>query len=394
MSTLPRVVLHKGKEKKARNAYPFIFRDEIGGWEPRPMPGDWVEVSDYEGNLIGVGYANPKCSLAVRLMELGVREPSPDLWFRRLEQAVSRRMNLMKTTGACRLVHAEADFLPGLIVDRIGDYAVLQSRTAGTDRVKTEIARHLMTLLPLKGVYERSDMPSREEEGLKPVKGLLAGSEPEGKIEISENGVRFWADPVSGHKTGYYADQRENRQKLVSLLPAGARVLDLFCYNGGFSLFASEKAGSVLGLDLDPAAIKLAEENAVLNGFTNLRFETADVFAWLEEAVKKQEKYDVIIIDPPAMAKKKEKADNEKWMFWRLIKGALEIASPGALLVVSSCAYHLSQQQLFEAARFAAGDVLKTLRILDVTFQPEDHPWVLQIPESLYLKTFFFRLES
>ncbi|MCA0447952.1 MAG: class I SAM-dependent rRNA methyltransferase [Bacteroidetes bacterium] len=392
--SLPRVILHKGKEKKARNTYPFVFKDEIGGWEPRPQPGDWVEVLDFEGKLIGVGYANPKCSLAIRMMELNVSEPSPDLWERRIRQAIAKRKHLFSTTNACRLIHAEGDFLPGLIVDQIGDYAVLQSRSAGVEKVKKELACYLMDMLPLKGVYERSDMPSREDEGLKPWKGLLAGELPPARIEVHENGVKFWADLIGGHKTGYYADQRDNRKKLRDWMPEGAKVLDLFCYNGGFSMFAAQKASSVLGLDLDPEAIKFADENAKLNGYTNTTFLAADVFAWLEDAVTKPEKYDMIIIDPPAMAKKKEKADNEKWMFWRLIKGALQIASPGAKIVVSSCAYHLSQVQLFEAARFAAGDVIQTLSIHDITFQPEDHPWILQIPESLYLKTFFFQLES
>ena len=387
-----KVVLQKGKEKKTKNAYPFIFKDEIGGWDPRPSPGEIVEILDYTGSLLGVGYANPKSNHAVRVLQLGVSELAPDFWEKRIESCINRRKRIISTTEAYRLVHAEADFIPGLIIDVIGDYAVLQSRAYGIELVKKQIAEIVFRKLHLKGVIERSDMPSREDEGLEPYRGLMVGHMPEGKITITENGVRFYADIIEGHKTGYYADQRDNRLIVKNLVTEKDRVLDLFCYNGGFSMFAAKRAKSVLGIDFDPEAIVLANNNAELNGYTNTSFLAADAFEWLENSKSGGEQFDFIIIDPPAVAKRKEKADNEKWMFWRLVKGALEILSPGGKLVVSSCAYHLSQQSLAEACRIAASDVGKVLTVKNITFQPEDHPWVLQIPESMYLKTFFFEV--
>lgn len=387
-----KVVLYKGKEKKTKNAYPFIFKDEIGGWDPRPNPGEIVEILDYTGALLGIGYANPKSNHAVRVLQLGVSEITPDFWEKRIESCINRRKRIISTTEAYRLVHAEADFLPGLIIDVIGDYAVLQSRAYGIELVKKKIAEIVFRKLHLKGVIERSDMPSREDEGLEPYRGLMVGQMPEEKIIITENGVRFYADIIEGHKTGYYADQRDNRLIVKNMVTEKDRVLDLFCYNGGFSMFAAKHAKSVLGIDFDPEAIVLANNNAELNGYTNTEFLAADAFEWLENAKPAGEQFDFIIIDPPAVAKRKEKADNEKWMFWRLVKGALEILYPGGKLVVSSCAYHLNQQSLAEACRIAASDVGKVLTVKNITFQPEDHPWVLQIPESMYLKTFFFEV--
>lgn len=393
MSELGTVILHKGKEKKVRNYYPFIFKDEIGGWDPRPYPGQEVIIRDYTGALIGVGYANPKSNIAVRVLELGVEKLSNNFWQEKIRQAMAKRNHLQKTTNAYRLIHAEADGCPGLIIDKIGDFAVLQARTAGIDKVKKVIAQIIAEELHLKGVFERSDMPSREDEGLALVKGVLVGETPPSDLIVEENGVKFFADITGGHKTGYYADQRENRQLVKNWLKPTDHVLDLFCYNGGFSIFAAQNAASVLGLDLDPSAIQLANNNAKLNGYSNTQFLAEDVFAWLELAKDQPMRYDMIIIDPPAMAKKKEKADNEKWMFWRLVKGALLIIKPGGKIVVSSCAYHLSQNMLFEAIRFASGDVVKRIQIKTITFQPEDHPWMLQIPETLYLKTFFLEVE-
>lgn len=386
---LSQVVLLKGKEKKIRNGYPFIFRDETGGWEGRPRPGDTVRVVDFAGGFVGYGYANPKASLCVRMLSLADSVPTIDFWIERIRSAIQRRSGLQNNTTAIRWVHAEADGCPGLIIDRIGNYAVLQSRTAGTDRIKAAIARFLLSDYSLSGVIERSDMPSRADEDLEQVKGVLAGSAPDSLVIVEEHGLKFYADLLGGHKTGFYADQRDNRAIVGRMVSPEDRVLDLFCYNGGFSMAAARTGASVLGLDLDPAAIELAVKNADLNGFTSCRFEAADVFAWLETAASLPERYSLIIIDPPAMAKKKAKADNEKWMFWRLVNGALKILSPGGRLVVSSCAYHLSQPMLAEAIRIASNDVDRMLRVQSVTYQPDDHPWVLQIPESLYLKTFF-----
>ncbi|NUQ81512.1 MAG: class I SAM-dependent rRNA methyltransferase [Bacteroidetes bacterium] len=386
---LSQVVLLKGKEKKIRNGYPFIFRDETGGWEGRPRPGDLVRVVDYSGGFVGYGYANPKASLCVRVLTLNDSIPTIDFWINRIRSAVQRRQELVSHTSALRWVHAEADGCPGLIIDRIGDYAVLQSRTAGTDRIKAAVARFLLSDYGLKGVIERSDMPSRADEDLEQVKGVLAGSAPEDPVIVDEQGLKFYADLLGGHKTGFYADQRDNRATLGKMVTSEDRVLDLFCYNGGFSMAAARTGARVLGVDLDPAAIGLAIKNAELNGFHTCRFEANDVFSWLETAATLSERYTVIIIDPPAMAKKKAKADNEKWMFWRLVNGALKILTPGGRLVVSSCAYHLSQPMLAEAIRIASNDVNRLLRVQSITFQPDDHPWVLQIPESMYLKTFF-----
>lgn len=387
-----KVVLLKGKEKKIKNAYPFIYKDEIGGWDPRPNPGDIVQILDYTGSLIGIGYANPKSNHAVRVLQLGVSELPNHFWQKKIEHCINRRKRIITKTEAYRLVHAEADFLPGLIIDVIGDYAVLQSRTYGIELVKRQIAEIVFEKLHLKGVVERSDMPSRADEGLLPYKGVMIGEQPNEKIVVTENQVKFYADLLDGHKTGYYADQRDNRLLVKNMVSEKDRVLDLFCYNGGFSMFAASRAQSVLGIDFDPDAIVLAKENAVLNGYSNTQFLAADAFDWLEKAKPNQEQFDFIIIDPPAIAKRKEKADNEKWMFWRLVKGALEIISSGGTLVVSSCAYHLNQQNLGEACRIAASDVGKVLTVKNMTFQPEDHPWILQIPETMYLKTYFFEV--
>lgn len=389
-----RIRLKENKAKKLRNHYLWVFRDDVATqWKDRRdiEDGSIVEVVDDGDAFVGVGMYNSKSHILIRMLARQNVAIHKEFLFHRLKRAVDYRAGLRLSSNGYRLVHAEADGLPGLIVDRFGKTLVVQIRTLGMEKMKNAIVENLVELVQPDAVYERSDMDSRAEEGLEKTQGLLYGRLPSDLV-ITENDLTFRIQPATGHKTGFYLDQRDNRHLVRSLVRPGYRCLDLFCYSGGFSVAMAASGGIVTGVDQDSEALAWASDNAALNRVT-CEFKTADAFAFLKEhAPGHLARYDVVVIDPPAFAKKKEGADRLKWTYWELMVPALQLLRHGGHLILSSCAYHMSVDMMVEAARYASADLGMRLRAVTITYQPDDHPWILQIPETLYLKTIYFQV--
>ncbi|CUS96230.1 class I SAM-dependent rRNA methyltransferase [Candidatus Chrysopegis kryptomonas] len=387
------IVLKKGKEKKIKNFYLWIFKDEVENFEKvRKEPIQIVDVKSSTGEFLGKAFFNPKSHIVARILTRENEKINADFFKTRIKNAIERRKKLKIKSDAIRLIHAEADEIPGLIVDKFANYLAIQTRIAGIENFKHEIVKILTDTVKISGIYERNDMESRKEEGLEISSGELYGHVPR-YVQIEENGLKFIVDLHYGQKTGFYLDQRDNRKKVKELIHKGDRVLDLFCYSGAFSIYCASAGAKVIGVDSDRSATDLARENAKLNQVNDkVTFLTADAFETVEQMANSGEKFDLIIIDPPAMTKTKKGAEGVKWAFHKLILNSLKMLEPGGKLVVSSCAYHISLDILQEAIRFASNDLGKRLRVIDVTFQPEDHPWILQMPETLYLKTIYLEV--
>ena len=390
MRVLPEVVLKQGKERKVRNFHPWIYRDEIASLsraaERMPAPGGLVALRDGGGAFVAKGWYSPKARLAVRVV---TREEGEDLdtafFVRRFERAKALRDRTLPGVEAYRAVHAEADELPGIIVDRYGEHLVLQLRYAGADVWRSTIADALERVWQPAGIWERSDMEGRKEEGLPPVSGAVRGSVP-AEVPFTEGGARFRALVHGGHKTGFYLDQRDNRDLVARLVRPGWKVLDAFASTGAFTVRTALAGAEVVSVEKDPAAAAAIEAHARENGVeARVTIRNADAF---EDIARLPEgAFDLAIVDPPAIAKKKEEQGTARWGFVTLSKLALARLKPGGLLFVSSCAYHLSPALLEEAVKIAGGEARRRLRVVTETFQPPDHPWILQIPETLYLKS-------
>lgn len=397
-----RIRLKSGKEKKIRNAYPWIFRDDIATQfkDRGDIPnGAIVEIADAEDKFLAVGYYNALSHIVVRVLDRKNRTIDKHFFKQRIQRAFDFRTQLALSSDARRLIHAEGDRLPGLMVDQFGEYLVVQFRSLGMEKFRTEILETLVEVVKPKGIYDRSDMESREEEGLEPFSGVVYGAIPE-EIVISENDLLFHVDIHRGHKTGFYLDQRENRAYVRSLVKPNQTGLDLFSYTGGFAVALAQSGVRMTAVDQDAVALEGGRANARRNNVEKrLQFIHADVFKYMEEQVAlktsapdKLKKYDVIIIDPPAIAKRKEGIEKLKWAYWKLLHQAIQLLNPGGHIVLSSCAYHMPVDLMLEAARFASADNGVSMRVVNITYQPPDHPWMLQIPETLYLKTVYFQL--
>lgn len=397
-----RIRLKSGKEKKIRNAYPWIFRDDIATQfkDRGDIPnGAIVEIADAEDKFLAVGYYNALSHIVVRVLDRKNRTIDKHFFKQRIQRAFDFRTQLALSSDARRLIHAEGDRLPGLMVDQFGEYLVVQFRSLGMEKFRTEILETLVEVVKPKGIYDRSDMESREEEGLEPFSGVVYGAIPE-EIVISENDLLFHVDIHHGHKTGFYLDQRENRAYVRTLVKPNQTGLDLFSYTGGFAVALAQSGVRMTAVDQDAVALEGGRANARRNNVEKrLQFIHADVFKYMEEQVAlktsapdKVKKYDVIVIDPPAIAKRKEGIEKLKWAYWKLLHQAIQLLNPGGHIVLSSCAYHMPVDLMLEAARFASADNGVSMRVVNITYQPPDHPWMLQIPETLYLKTVYFQL--
>jgi 23S rRNA (cytosine1962-C5)-methyltransferase len=397
-----KIRLKAGKEKKIRNRYPWIFRDDVAThFKERQdiVDGSVVHVFDQEDRFLGLAFYNARSHIVARMLTRQNVPIDEVFWKRRLQQAIDYRRQLNIDSTGIRLVHSEADGCPGLMIDLFDSTAVVQFRSLGMDRYKPQIVQILKDIVSPAAIYERSDMESREEEGLEPAKGLLAGVLPT-DIFIRERDLRFRIDVERGHKTGFYLDQRDNRALIGSLLRNGQRCLDLFSYVGAFAVAAAKAGADVIAVDSDPWAIEEAGRQVEKNDAQKkCSFIGADVFEFLEIEEKsvtsdpgRYRKFDLIVIDPPAIAKRKEGIDKLKWAYWKLLKSALPLLNSGGHVVLSSCAYHMPVELMHEAARFASADLGIRLRVAHVTYQPPDHPWMLQIPESLYLKTAVYQV--
>ena len=383
------VRLKPDKQKSLRQHHPWVFSGALASVPSHLAAGTTVEIITAEQEWLARGAYSPQSQIAVRVWSFNPDEAVDEAFFYyRLQQAVARRQRLMQaaTTTAWRLVNAEADGLPGLIVDQYGAYLVLQCLSAGIERWKTVIVEQLQQLLPVQGIYERSDGEVRHKEGLIPCKGLLAGEVPE-QVTIQEHGLQFRVDIHNGHKTGFYLDQRDNRQQLATYT-AQAEVLNCFAYTGGFGLAALQGgAAHLTNLELSQPALDLLTENLHLNPLAAVvENHRVDVFAQLRQYRNEQRQFDVIILDPPKFADSRNQLTKAlrgykdiNWLAFRLLR-------PGGILFTFSCSGLLEPALFQKIVADAALDAKREAQIIQRLGQPADHPIALNFPEGHYLK--------
>ncbi len=390
---LTKLTIRKGKEARVAGGYPWVFAGEVYRLPPAELDGELVIVEDHRGRFLGQGLVNSQSNILVRLLSRQ-RETIDQAFFeQRLRQAVVFRTRYAGLRGgsddACRLVHAEADGLPGLIVDRYADYLVVQALSLGMSRRLPMLVEILVELLSPRGVYERSDVLVRALEGLEQRSGLLWGALPPDDLIINEGGMRFRVDVVNGQKTGFFLDQRLNRARVRDL--AQGRVLNTFCYTGGFSIAAALGAATeVVSIDISADAVRLGALNAGLNGVSErCVWREANAFDALRELEKSDERFDMVILDPPAFTKNKGSIPGALRGYKEINLRALRLLNPGGVLVTSSCSHHISPAMFTEILASAAGDTRKRVRVIASCGASPDHPVLPSAPETDYLKCLF-----
>jgi 23S rRNA (cytosine1962-C5)-methyltransferase len=383
---LATAVINRRGEDRLRRGHPWIFRSDVVGVQG-PSPGPVVRVTNARQRRLGFAFFSGASEIRLRVFERA--EQLPDSFLSdRLEAALAWRQATAAGAQACRLVHGEGDGLPSLIVDRYGEYLVVQTLSEATERLKPQIVDLLVARLQPRGILERNDPKVRRLEGLEQIVGVLHGSVPD-TVTVSEGDVRLEVDLRSGQKTGLFLDQRENHQ--AARVYARGRVLDGFCYDGGFSLQLAADATDVLAVDSSGEALARLARNAEINGFSNVATREANLFDLLRELVSKGEQLDTIVLDPPAFAKSKGAAERA-WRGYKEINlRALKLLRPGGYLVTCSCSYHVGEDDFEQILAAAAADAGATVTVVEKRRQSRDHPVVLGVPETHYLKCLILR---
>jgi 23S rRNA (cytosine1962-C5)-methyltransferase len=374
-------ITRKGAERAA-SGHPWIFASDVAD-RGSAQPGDAVRVLDPSGCATGTAHYSSTSQITLRLLSRNIEPIDRDFFLRRLRAATVHRERIVRDSTAARLIHAEADLLPALVVDRYGEYFVIQTLNQGMDRAKSVIVECLSELFTPKAIVERNDAPVRRREDL-PLETRVALGTLDGPVEISMNGLRFLADLTGGQKTGVYLDQRENY--VAAARYAHGRALDCFTSTGGFALHLARVCDSVTGVDSSETALHTARSNAVLNATGCVTFEQADVFDFLAARARARERYHAIVLDPPAFAKSRTALEAAVRGYKEINLRALRLLEPGGVLITCSCSFHMSEALLLEAVASAALDCGKTLRVLERRTQSADHPILLTVPETHYLK--------
>jgi 23S rRNA (cytosine1962-C5)-methyltransferase len=390
---MAKIYLRENIKKRVERGHPWVYANEIGRTEGAYIPGDIVSVHSPKGRFLGKGYINPKSQILVRIMTRNEKEAIDEAFFRRrIAQAWAYRKTLIDTS-ACRVIFAEADGLPGLIVDKFNDYLSIQMLTLGIDRYRDLIINILDEVIRPAGMYERNDTNVRELEGLEQRKGFINGPF-DTKTIIRENNVKMLVDIENGQKTGYFLDQRENRRAITPLVK-GAEVLDVFCHTGSFALHAAcYGAKHVTAVDISDQAIETARYNAELNEVTSkIDFITANAFDLLREYQQEGRQYDVVILDPPAFTKSARKTESAKKGYKEVNLRGIKLVKPGGFLATASCSHYMYPEIFREVLRDAAKDSGKIIREVEYRTQAKDHPYLWNYEESLYLKFFILQVQ-
>ncbi len=385
-------VLMAGKEKRVFGGHPWIFKSDIKRVNGDFAPGDVVSVKAANGRFLCRALYNPASQIALRIMTYWDESVDRTFIFDRVKRAVDYRRRFADL-NSCRLIFAESDGLPALIVDSFGGVLSMQSLCLGMDRLKEDVCDALEEMLHPLGIYERNDVPVRELEGMRQQTGILRGQVPD-KVEIKENGVHFLVDVKNGQKTGFFLDQKENRAAIAPFVK-DARVLDCFTHTGSFALHAAKfGAAEVIGVDISEFACECARENAALNGFKNVRFVAANAFDFLKEQSASGEQYDAVILDPPAFTKTRSAVAAAARGYKEINLRALKLIKNGGYLVTCSCSQHMLPGQFKDVVLEAAHDAHVRLMQAEYRTQGRDHPILPAAPETQYLKCGIFRVEK
>lgn len=391
-----KVILKKGEGRTVKAGGVWIYDNEIDRIAGDFVNGDIIYVVDFDGYFMGTGYINTRSKITVRLFSRKNVEINDDFIKMRLEKAWAYRKKIVDTSS-CRLIFGEADDLPGIVIDKFEDVLVVESLTLGIDKLKEKIVALLKQVLAddgvvIRGVYERSDAKVRELEGMQRTKGFI-GEEFDTKVLITENGVKYYVDVADGQKTGFFLDQKHNRAAIHKLCK-NAKVLDCFTHTGSFALNAGiAGAREVTGVDASQLGVDQATENAKLNGLSDtVKFVCADVFELLPELEDKKEKYDVVILDPPAFTKSRNSIKNAVKGYRDINLRGMKLVEDGGFLVTCSCSHFMDPELFAKTIREAARSARKRLRQVEFRTQCADHPILWSADESYYLKFYIFQV--
>ena len=383
---IPTVTISARGEERLRSGHPWIYRSDVKTADA--SAGDRVIVRSARGGKpLGSAFYSDRSQIALRLLTRGEAPADDGLIKKRIGDAVAFRRSLAIEATAYRVIHGEADLLPSVVVDRYDDYLVVQTLSQGADRVLPLVTATLQDLLQPKGILARNDPRARSLEGLEQTVEVVAGEVPEA-IEVVENGIRYEVDVRRGQKTGLFLDQRENRSAARQY--AHGRLLDCFTYNGGFALTLAPKCTETIALDVSEEAIARVRKNAAANGVT-IDARTGNVFDELRGLERLGERFDTIVLDPPAFAKNKAAVANARAGYKEINLRALKLLNPGGILVTCSCSYNISEAAFAEIVYEAAVDAMANVTVVEKRMQGRDHPVLLGVPETYYLKCFLLR---
>ncbi|HEU4893579.1 MAG TPA: class I SAM-dependent rRNA methyltransferase [Vicinamibacterales bacterium] len=380
------VTITRRGDQRLRNGHPWIYKSDVARVEA--AAGGMVQVLDSRGHPAGHALFSDRSEIALRMFSRGQEAPTLDTWRGRLRQAFAFRDALEIDASAFRLVHGEADLLPSLVVDRYGPCLVVQALSQATDRLLPELTRLLVDIAAPAGILARNDPRVRLLEGLEQRVEVLHGTIPE-TVEVREGRVTYEADLFHGQKTGLFLDQRENR--VAAARYARGRLLDAFSYNGGFALELAPACDEVLAIDISEAAVLRIRENAKRNGFHHVEARAMNVFDELRELERRGDVFDTIVLDPPAFAKNKAALPKALSGYKEINLRALKLLRPGGFLITCSCSYNVSEADFAEVIASAALDAHADVTVVEKRMQGRDHPVLMTVPETYYLKCFILR---
>lgn len=427
---MARIHLHQHRKKRLEAGHPWIYQSEVAQIEGEVIPGEIVEIVNHKGHFLAKGYINPASQILVRILSYDPDEKIDYAFFlRKIHEASEFRTRFVDNPRACRVLYGEADFLPGLIVDRYEDVLVAQVLSLGMEMRLDWIRDALVEVYQPQGIYLRNDVPVREREGLDQGKGVLYGECPR-EVTIEENGLKYIVDIIEGQKTGFFYDQRENRASIQPLMKGwgekhgitlqqveseqklvpvdkrgkviknpfwdGAEVLECFTHTGSFTLNACKfGAKKVTALDISEHAIETAKRNITLNGYLHrVDFIVANAFDYLRQQVEAERSWDVVILDPPAFAKSRSAVKGAVRGYKDINLNGMKLVRPGGYLVTASCSYHMSPELFLDTIQEAAMDAKKILRLIEWRGAGKDHPQISGADEGHYLKFAIFEVRN
>ena len=382
------VTVTKRGADRIRGGHLWIYRSDVVETN-EAAAGSIVVVRDPNGNFVGQAFFSDSSQIALRFLSQTEELIDREWWRRRILEAAARRARITSDTNAYRLVYSEGDLLPSIIVDRYDDVLVLQTLAQGSESIKPLLVELLTEQFTPRAVIERNDVRVRQHEGLELIAGTLYGQAPE-EFEILQAGIRFRVAPLSGQKTGSFLDQRENRSAARAV--AHGRALDCFTFAGAFALNLAGVCASVLGIDISSEAVEAARRNAELNNATNVEFREANVFDALREMEAAGERFDTIVLDPPAFAKNRASVKPAARGYKEINLRAIKLLNPGGILVTCTCSYHMSEEMFLGIVAEAANDAHRKLQLVEKRTQASDHPILLGVPETYYLKCVIARV--
>lgn len=377
-----------GGVQRLRRGHLWIYAGDVTR-EPGTSDPPIVQVVDSARNPLGYALYSKRSQIRLRFISRDLEPPSADLIRNRVRASLARRRSLDKPDAAGRLIFGEADLLPSIVIDRYGEYLVLQTLSSGADALKPLLVEILIDALHPKGIMERNDVKARRLEGLEETRGILFGSVPS-EVEIVEDGVRFLVDLSGGQKTGFFLDQRDNR--VAARRYAFGRALDCFTNTGAFALHFARCCTSVLAIDVSPGSLAQARRNAEVNGANNVEFREGNVFDLLRDFERAGEKFDTICLDPPAFARNRSSLAAAKGGYKEINLRAMKLLNPEGILITSSCSYHLAEDAFLELLCQAAHDAHRYIQVAERRGQSSDHPVLASMPETHYLKCFVLRI--